>query len=60
MDKANADDIRAKGWSVASHNDYYIRGENFTFWLFTHPDGRYVKGEAHTDIEALNKIRDMI
>jgi len=51
------DDLRADGWSVAVHNDYRIDGRACTFWLLTHPDGRYVKGEGSTDAEALGKIR---
>lgn len=53
------DDIRAKGWSVAIHNDYRLGGEAFTFWLFT-KDSRAVKGEGRTDAEALNEVRAAI
>jgi len=42
---------------VAVHNDYRLNGEAMTFWLLTHPDGRWVKGEGKTDAEALNQIR---
>lgn len=52
-------DIRAKGWSVAAHNDYRLGGGAFTFWLFT-KDGRAVKGEGRTDAEALNEVRAAI
>jgi len=52
----NPDDIRAKGWMVAVHNDYRQDGELYTFWLFTKGD-RAVKGEGRTDTEALNVIR---
>lgn len=45
--------LRAQGWTVAIHNDYMLGGECYTFWLLTHPNGRYVKGEATTDAEAL-------
>ena len=49
--------LRRDGWLVAVHNDYVIKGapeieiydERATFWLFTHPCGIYVKGEAPTD-----------
>jgi hypothetical protein len=51
------DDLRARGWSVAVHNDYRQGGEARTFWLLTHPDGRWAKGEGRTDAEALEKIR---
>lgn len=51
-----ADDLatlRAAGWSVAVHNDYRLYGEPHTFWLFTHPDGRWLKGEGRTDEDAI-------
>ncbi len=53
--------IRAAGWLVAVHNDYRLNdskpgGEVFTFWLFTHPDGRYIKGEGLSDVVALTQI----
>jgi hypothetical protein len=47
------DKIRKAGWSVAIHNDYRLNGEFHTFWLFTHENGTYVKGEGKTDIEAI-------
>ena len=54
------DDIRAAGWVVAVHNDYVLQGERNTFWLFTHHDGRWVKGEGKTDADALNQIRSTL
>lgn len=42
---------------VAVHNDYRLNGELMTFWLFTTPDGRAVKGEGRTDAEALDQVR---
>ena len=45
--------LRGAGWVVAVHNDYRLDGEPHTFWLLTHPDGRYVKGEGRTDAAAL-------
>lgn len=50
-------DIRAAGWSVAVHNDYRSNGKQYTFWLFTHANGRWVKGEGATDAEALEQVR---
>lgn len=50
--------LRGAGWMVAVHNDYKVAGEFHTFWLFTHPDGRYLKGEARTDEEAVGKVVD--
>lgn len=46
-------EMRAAGWSVAVHNDYRQGGESFTFWLFTHPSGRWAKGEGRTDDDAV-------
>lgn len=57
---ANADDLRLEGWTVAVHNDYRLNGLLHTFWLLTHPDGRYVIGEGRTDREALGKIRAVL
>jgi hypothetical protein len=54
---AIANDIRDAGWSVAVHNDYLMNGERFTFWLFTHRNGKWVKGEGRNDAEALNAVR---
>ncbi len=45
--------LRNEGWMVAVHNDYRQNGEMHTFWLFTHTEGRYLKGERKTDEEAL-------
>ncbi len=47
--------LRDDGWTVAAHNDYQQDGESFTFWLLTHPDGRYVQGEGRTDTDALDR-----
>lgn len=47
------DQLRERGWSVAVHNDYRLAGERRTFWLLTHPSGRWVKGEAVADEAAL-------
>ena len=54
------DDIRAAGWRVAVHNDYKLDCTPCAFWLFTHSDGRWIKGEGYSDAEALNKCRDAI
>jgi hypothetical protein len=54
-------DLRTQGWSVAVHNDYRLDGLAMTFWLFTHPDGRWVKGEGLLDADALtNCARDAL
>lgn len=46
-------ELRDDGWMVAVHNDYRLNGKTMTFWLFTHTDGRWIKGEGATDSEAL-------
>lgn len=53
--QTNADELRSQGWAVAVHNDYWLDGERHTFWLFTHRNGRWVKGEGKTDAEAISK-----
>lgn len=60
-----ADDLRAKGLTVAVHNDYRQDGESRTFWLMTYEDDtdgrdkhrRAFKGEGKDDAEALDQIR---
>jgi hypothetical protein len=46
-------DMRAFGWRVAAHHDYEQGGQLMTCWLFAHPKGWWVKGEASTDQQAL-------
>lgn len=58
--EACPDDLREAGWSVAVHNDYSQDGRKYTFWLFTHHDGRWIKGEGRTDAEALRQIRAVL
>lgn len=52
------DHIRAKGWMVASHNDYRLNGKFHTFWAFVTPDGRFIKGEGESDYAALLNALD--
>jgi hypothetical protein len=54
------DDIRAQGWTVAVHNDYRLKGQPHTFWLFTNNASRCVQGEGRTDADALNVIRALL
>lgn len=55
------DDLRARGWTVAVHNDYMLDGVAMTFWLLTHAgNGRFVKGEGLTDVEALDQCRSKV
>lgn len=54
-----AAEMRERGWAVAVHNDYRLNGVAHTFWLWTHAEsGRFVKGEGHTDAEALEQCLD--
>lgn len=46
-------DMRGNGWAVAAHNDYTMSGNSMTFWLFTHPTGVWVQGEALDDRAAV-------
>jgi hypothetical protein len=48
--------LREVGWTVAVHNDYRQGGKLMTFWLFTHPDGRWLKGEAESDRQAVMEV----
>lgn len=48
-------ELRAKGWMVAVHNDYRLDGEAHTFYLLTHPNGYWIKGEGNSDAEALQE-----
>lgn len=48
--------IREAGWSVAVHNDYRQNGIACTFWLFTHPNGKWLKGEGRTDEQAVGAV----
>lgn len=47
---------------VAVHNDYRLSGEDYTFWLLTKefPEEGItlaVRGEGHTDTDALDQVR---
>ncbi len=53
------ENLRNAGWVVAIHNDYHQNGELHTFWLMTHPNGNYLKGEGKTDCEALSQIEEL-
>ena len=48
--------LRKEGWLVGVHNDYKLNGKFMTFWLFTHPSGRYLKGEGETDEAAVYAV----
>lgn len=52
-------ELRTYGWTVAVHNDYRLKGELRTFWLFTHQaSGTFLKGEGSTDEWAVKDILD--
>jgi hypothetical protein len=64
MGSSIADDLRARGWVVAVHNDYHLQGVPYTFWLFTRRLRSgitvAVKGEGYTDADALDRVRGFI
>lgn len=49
--------LRCNGWTVAIHNDYKIHDVLYTFWLFTHSSGVWIKGESQSDALA---VRDCL
>lgn len=50
--------LRHGGWRVAVHNDYRMHGQDWTFWLLTHPSGVWAKGEGVSDGLALANAHD--
>lgn len=52
---ATLERLRKSGWRVGVHNDYKLDGEDRTFWLLTHPSGRYVKGEGRDNCCAIEE-----
>jgi hypothetical protein len=48
--------LRENGWTVGVHNDYRQGGKLMTFWLFTHPSGRWLKGEGESDENAVFQV----
>lgn len=52
--------FRKRGWMVAVHNDYRQHNRLQTFWLLTHSDGRWVKGEGVSDALALAEAMDSL
>lgn len=48
--------LREAEWVVGVHNDYRQNGKLMTFWLFTHPSGRWLKGEGVTDEDAVFEV----
>ena len=54
------DQLHRAGLSVAVHNDYKQNGVPMTFWLFTHPDGYWFKGEGTSNLEALQVVAGLL
>ncbi len=52
---AGLDELRARGWVVAVHNDYALHGLPHTFWLFTRGN-LCAKGEGTSDEAALAQV----
>ena len=48
--------LLGEGGLVAVHNHYRLEGKRHSFWLFTHPDGIWIKGEGLNDEDALNGL----
>lgn len=59
VNPSSPDDLRAKGWAVAVHNDYKLKGKPYTFWLMTKGEVA-VRGEGADDAKALGDIRARI
>ena len=50
------DAIRAKGWSIAIHNDYKQHDRVFTFYLFTKGNRNLkVEGDLNKEVEFLSQ-----
>jgi hypothetical protein len=47
--------LRETGWAIGAHNDYFINGARYTFYLFTHRHYGWVKGEGINDRVALEQ-----
>jgi hypothetical protein len=47
------DELRSKGWQVAAHHEFEMHKQLRTFWLFTHPCGRWIKAEGAASSEVL-------
>jgi hypothetical protein len=45
--------LREKGWCVAAHHEFEMHKQLRTFWLFTHPCGRWIKAEGAATSEVL-------
>lgn len=59
MPSITADDIRSMGWRVAIHNDYWVNGKWYTFWLFTKGQ-MCAKGAGRADSEALEEVHKQV
>jgi hypothetical protein len=46
-------ELREKGWRVAAHHEFELHKQLRTFWLFTHPCGRWIKAEGAASSEVL-------
>jgi hypothetical protein len=47
------EELRSKGWQVAAHHEFERHKQLRTFWLFTHPCGRWIKAEGAAASEVL-------
>ncbi len=45
--------LRKMGWLIAEHHEFEVHKQLRTFWLFTHPCGRWIKAEGDVSREVL-------
>jgi hypothetical protein len=46
-------ELRKLGWLIAAHHEFELHKQLRTFWLFTHPCGRWIKAEGAASSEVL-------
>ena len=46
-------ELRKLGWQVAAHHEFELSKQLRSFWLFTHPCGRWIKAEGAANSEIL-------
>ena len=47
------DMLKERGWLIAVHSQHKRDGLPYSSWLFIHPNGRWIKGEGHSDEQAV-------
>ena len=46
-------ELRKMGWTVAAHHEFEMQKQLRSFWLFTHPCGKWIKAEGAVSSELL-------